>query len=226
MAAPPVAMPALPLHKPQHVAEGPRPPFVTRKGDISVGWTEHVAPDGRKYYFNAQLNKSTWERPLDEQKAGGGTVSSGTLEWAEYRAPDGRKYFYNAFTKESRWTPPDGYSAKGAASLVPPSGSSSSIRHSHHVVPLGAIQQGPTPHYPTTAEAKSDFLRLLSDAGIPPTLSWEQVSQLVATDRRFGALSTAGDRKAAFNEYVQQKKKQEAEEVMQKRAKASFLLLL
>lgn len=26
-------------------------------------WTEHTAPDGRKYYFNKALNKSSWEKP-------------------------------------------------------------------------------------------------------------------------------------------------------------------
>ena len=26
-------------------------------------WTEHTAPDGRKYYYNKALNKSSWEKP-------------------------------------------------------------------------------------------------------------------------------------------------------------------
>ena len=28
-------------------------------------WTEHTAPDGRKYYFNAQTKQSTYEKPQE-----------------------------------------------------------------------------------------------------------------------------------------------------------------
>jgi len=37
-------------------------------------WTEHTAPDGRKYYYNAKAGKSSWEKPdellSDKDKAG------------------------------------------------------------------------------------------------------------------------------------------------------------
>ena len=26
-------------------------------------WSEHKAPDGRSYYFNAQVGESVWEKP-------------------------------------------------------------------------------------------------------------------------------------------------------------------
>lgn len=28
-------------------------------------WTEHTAPDGRKYYYNSQTKQSSWEKPAD-----------------------------------------------------------------------------------------------------------------------------------------------------------------
>lgn len=31
---------------------------------MAPGWTEHTAPDGRKYYFNKASGKSVWEKPL------------------------------------------------------------------------------------------------------------------------------------------------------------------
>jgi hypothetical protein len=37
-------------------------------------WTEHTAPDGRKYYYNAKLSKSSWEKPdelIDQKPAEG-----------------------------------------------------------------------------------------------------------------------------------------------------------
>lgn len=26
-------------------------------------WSEHVAPDGRKYYYNAETKQSSWTKP-------------------------------------------------------------------------------------------------------------------------------------------------------------------
>jgi pre-mRNA-processing factor 40 len=34
-------------------------------GDGKPDWTEHTAPDGRKYYYNAKLGKSSWEKPTE-----------------------------------------------------------------------------------------------------------------------------------------------------------------
>ncbi len=33
-------------------------------GQLAPGWTEHTAPDGRKYYFNKAIGKSAWDKPL------------------------------------------------------------------------------------------------------------------------------------------------------------------
>lgn len=41
----------------------------------------------------------------------------------------------------------------------------------------------------------------------------------LAMDRRFGSLKTVGERKAAFNEYIQHKRKEEAEAARQERLK-------
>lgn len=32
-------------------------------------WTEHTAPDGRKYYFNKATQKSSWSKPPDMQNS-------------------------------------------------------------------------------------------------------------------------------------------------------------
>ena len=28
-------------------------------------WTEHTAPDGKKYYYNAETQESVWEKPKE-----------------------------------------------------------------------------------------------------------------------------------------------------------------
>src|SRR5271167_9532 len=41
---------------------------VTMTGGLSAlpsGWTEHTAPTGHKYYYNASLKKSTYQRPTE-----------------------------------------------------------------------------------------------------------------------------------------------------------------
>jgi hypothetical protein len=36
-------------------------------GAAKPEWTEHTAPDGRKYFYNARTKQSSWEKP-DELK--------------------------------------------------------------------------------------------------------------------------------------------------------------
>lgn len=33
---------------------------------LPPGWTEHTAPTGHKYYYNASLKKSTYQRPTQQ----------------------------------------------------------------------------------------------------------------------------------------------------------------
>lgn len=90
------------------------------------------------------------------------------------------------------------------------------------------IQTGPTLHYATTSEAKDAFKALLTDASVASGMSWDETMRLIVGDRRYGALKSLGEKKAAFNEFVQQRKKEEAEEARQRRmqAKEGFYALL
>lgn len=72
---------------------------------LTVGdWTEHCAPDGRKYYYNNVTKQSKWEKP-DEMKNEDEILLS-KCPWKEYKADNGKAYFYNSMTKESVWTIP------------------------------------------------------------------------------------------------------------------------
>jgi pre-mRNA-processing factor 40 len=198
---------------------------------IASHWTEHTAPNGRKYYYNSLLGKSSWGKPDElktaEEKALTGSLSS----WKQFTAPDGRKYYYNSTTKQSSWEPPPELtvgtqvaplqvdSSITAATAAAGVGGSAGLSKSVYTVPQGAIQSGPTPHYSTVAEAKEAFRTMLHDAAIPSLLSWEDTVLLLAGDKRFGALKTVGERKAAFNEYIQHRRKEEAEVARAKQVK-------
>ncbi|XP_062019148.1 pre-mRNA-processing protein 40A isoform X3 [Rosa rugosa] len=71
----------------------------------ATDWQEHMATDGRRYYFNRSTRQSSWEKPLELmtplERADASTV------WKEYTSADGKKYYYNKVTRESKWTIPE-----------------------------------------------------------------------------------------------------------------------
>uniref|UniRef100_A0AC11EE17 Pre-mRNA processing factor 40 homolog B n=1 Tax=Ovis aries TaxID=9940 RepID=A0AC11EE17_SHEEP len=67
-------------------------------------WSEHVAPDGRVYYYNADDKQSVWEKPsVLKSKA---ELLLSQCPWKEYKSDTGKPYYYNNQSKESRWTRP------------------------------------------------------------------------------------------------------------------------
>ncbi|GMH13579.1 hypothetical protein Nepgr_015420 [Nepenthes gracilis] len=74
--------------------------------------------------------------------------------------------------------------------------------------------------YPSKLEAKNAFKALLESANVESDWTWEQAMRVIINDKRYGALRTLGERKQAFNEYLSQRKKQEAEERRTKHKKA------
>ncbi|XP_057528501.1 pre-mRNA-processing protein 40A [Amaranthus tricolor] len=77
-------------------------------------------------------------------------------------------------------------------------------------------------------EAKNAFKSLLESANVQSDWNWDQAMRVIVNDKRYGALKTLGERKQAFNEYLGQRKKQEAEErrLRQKKAKEEFTKML
>ncbi|XP_008557971.1 pre-mRNA-processing factor 40 homolog A isoform X1 [Microplitis demolitor] len=73
---------------------------VAKKSD----WSEHKAPDGRTYYYNATTKQSLWEKPDDLKTPNELLLSQ--CPWKEYKSENGKVYYHNVITKESRWTIP------------------------------------------------------------------------------------------------------------------------
>ncbi|XP_022772928.1 pre-mRNA-processing protein 40A isoform X2 [Durio zibethinus] len=82
--------------------------------------------------------------------------------------------------------------------------------------------------YANKLEAKNAFKSLLESANVQSDWTWEQAMREIINDKRYGALKTLGERKQAFNEYLGQRKKLEAEErrMRQKKAREEFLKML
>eukprot|EP00300_Choanocystis_sp_HF-7_P013341 c18256_g1_i1.p1 GENE.c18256_g1_i1~~c18256_g1_i1.p1 ORF type:complete len:449 (+),score=88.01 c18256_g1_i1:41-1387(+) len=102
----------------------PQPPQATSgSSTLPAEWTEHLAPNGRKYYYNAQTQESSWTRPT----AGGPaavapqhTREEISAAWKQYASDSGRKYYYNELTEESVWTRPPEYIEPVPQPATPP----------------------------------------------------------------------------------------------------------
>ncbi|KAH6813457.1 hypothetical protein C2S51_022475 [Perilla frutescens var. frutescens] len=82
--------------------------------------------------------------------------------------------------------------------------------------------------YESKEEAKNAFKALLESANVGSDWTWDQAMRVIINDRRYAALRSLGERKQTFNEFVGQKKKQEAEErrSRQKKARQDFKKML
>ncbi|OEL27724.1 Pre-mRNA-processing protein 40A [Dichanthelium oligosanthes] len=82
--------------------------------------------------------------------------------------------------------------------------------------------------YATKTEAKNAFKFLLESVNVESDWTWDQTMRVIINDKRYGALKTLGERKQAFNEYLNQRKKFEAEEkrIKQRKARDDFLAML
>lgn len=82
--------------------------------------------------------------------------------------------------------------------------------------------------YASKQEAKNAFKALLESANVKSDWTWEQTMREIVNDKRYAALKTLGERKQAFNEYLGQRRKVEAEErrVRQKKAREEFTKML
>jgi len=263
---------------PQPAVSAPAPapavsaaPSATPVKPTTSEWTEHDAPDGRKYYYNTKTGKSAWEKPpelmTDIERADASTP------WKEYTSKDGRKYYYNKETKESKWTIPEDLAKARAAAqaaaakpvvvqAVPLSSTPVALPTPAPAVTPAAAKPAavanstpaaaPTPaaaaasaaaaveegkkeekkeegfQYATKAEAKDAFKGLLKESGVNSDWSWEQAMRKIVSDKRYGALKSLGEKKACFNEYLQQRKREEREEARQRirKAREDFMAML
>ncbi|XP_075496106.1 pre-mRNA-processing protein 40A isoform X2 [Primulina tabacum] len=82
--------------------------------------------------------------------------------------------------------------------------------------------------YANKQEAKNAFKSLLESANVEADWNWDQAMRVIINDKRYSALKTLGERKQAFNEYLMQRKKVEAEErrLRQRKAKEEFMKML
>ncbi|XP_055482917.1 pre-mRNA-processing factor 40 homolog B isoform X6 [Psammomys obesus] len=101
---PGMLMPAVPVTAATAPGADTASSAVAGTGPPRALWSEHVAPDGRVYYYNADDKQSVWEKPRALQSKAELLLSQ--CPWKEYKSDTGKPYYYNNQSQESRWTRP------------------------------------------------------------------------------------------------------------------------
>ncbi|KAF9619232.1 hypothetical protein IFM89_005786, partial [Coptis chinensis] len=177
------------------------------RADASTVWKEFTTPDGRMYYYNKVTKQSKWTIPDDLKKI----CLVGDFNRESRRGPPSRQDDHVdvfTFSEEAK---------KGMAILWKNKYYSTLEEKSVDDEPLV---------YASKQEAKIAFKELLESANVEPNWSWEQAMRVIVNDKRYAALRTLGEKKQAFNEYLGQRKKQEAEErrLNKKKSREEFTL--
>uniref|UniRef100_A0A670YA58 Pre-mRNA-processing factor 40 homolog A n=1 Tax=Pseudonaja textilis TaxID=8673 RepID=A0A670YA58_PSETE len=156
-------------------------------------WSEHKAPDGRIYYYNAETKQSSWEKP-DELKSKAEILLS-HCPWREYRSETGKSYYYNTQSKESRWTRPRDLASRFVQMLCFSLGSCDPLQRDEE-------DRGSGSAWNNKEEAKQAFKELLK----------EKVIIAEGKGENEDALPMLSEKKQAFNAYKAQRDKEEKEE--------------
>ncbi|GAA5849569.1 hypothetical protein JCM8547_000500 [Rhodosporidiobolus lusitaniae] len=96
---------------------------------------------------------------------------------------------------------PAGLPARPTAAALPPA-----------PVPSSLIAATTTVSFATHAEAEAAFKSMLKELGVDSTWTWEQVMKEAITEPMYKALKTLQERKDAFQKYLEETRKEEAEE--------------
>ncbi|XP_074126559.1 pre-mRNA-processing factor 40 homolog B isoform X7 [Sminthopsis crassicaudata] len=90
---PGMLMPAVPVTAATAPGVDTASSVVAAADPMRVLWSEHVAPDGRIYYYNADDKQSVWEKPsILKSKA---ELLLSQCPWKEYKSDTGKPYYYN-----------------------------------------------------------------------------------------------------------------------------------
>ena len=232
--APPSAYQTLP---PQHSVQTPAAPVATldksayTKEQIDQSWTEHIAPNSTKYYYNSITNESTYTKPdclTEKASASAGAVTASATEqkqstWAEYTDPTtGKKYYSDGVTTTWEKPPEMGGNANVESEEEEEAPKKSKKRKK--------VSETDVSEFRNSAEATAAFKGMLLAKGVQPTTKWNEVVKMCSSDSRWEACEvlSLGERKQALAEYQTKRANElrtlERQERM--RAKEAFIQLL
>eukprot|EP00913_Durusdinium_trenchii_P019219 g18061.t1 len=160
-------------------------------------------------------------------------MATDAANWTEHTHSDGRRYYYNKVTKASSWDKPEclkNADERMNTTVWKEYKTADGRDYYYNPITKQSVWTMP-PEWKTPEDRRNAFRELLDDKGVKSSMKWEEALKLIQDDRRFGALTAAGERKQAFAEYITQTKKREKEEESwtrlerekRKRAKDDFI---
>ena len=190
--------------------------------DASGAWVVHKSPDGREYYFNKALNKTTWDKPEELKSADERTSSALPSDWKEFTTDSGKKYYYNSATKQTQWTEP--VEAKGAADSP-----AAAAVAAPSPAEVAAAAKAAAAEDAAAAEERRQFIEMLeATPGVAPEMSWEDAMRLIINNPLYRVIKTLAERKTAFRTWSDEKvrKVEDARRSAQRMLKVDFLQML
>ena len=179
-------------------------------------WSEHSAPNGTKYYYNATTGESTYERPAElggpepnqvvaNKAAVATTMEQSTTQkkavWKEYKDPTSGKFYYSD-GQTSSWEKP-------AELLLPDEQQQASSTVEKTTIPTA--MKSP---FASKEEAEQAFRTILIEKQIGHTAKWTEVVKLCSSSPKWDACSqmlASGSKKQILAEYQAKKAKEDKE---------------
>merc|ERR1712113_355320 len=159
------------------------------KADATTNWREHIAPDGRKFFYNKVMNTSQWQMPLE--------VKNARINIMQNTETKILMDFDN-----SKTTPPE--FVQSPLQLLD---SSLSLNNN----------MSETVIYANKEEARESFKCMLNELGVNWRAAWEQALKIIINDFRYtNAIKSLNERKLVFIEWSKQKERKEREEIREK----------
>ncbi|KAI9093766.1 hypothetical protein DFS34DRAFT_652327 [Phlyctochytrium arcticum] len=187
-------------------------PWATAAPGAATPWKKHTTNDGKNYYYNTLTKQTTWETP-DELKTPLERALSGT-QWKEFTAADsGKKYYYNSNTKVTTWEVPAEIQAiidASQTSAVVLASDALERKEEEKSLPPGPTAEAPkTVEFSTREEAERAFKKLLHDKGVTPAWTWDETLNVIIRHPVYRALKTLAERRATFEQYVEERRQEE-----------------
>ncbi|KAI3736513.1 hypothetical protein L2E82_26320 [Cichorium intybus] len=207
------------------------------RADASTVWKEFTTAEGKKYYYNKDTKQSKWTIPEELKLAREQAEKEASQTEPAISTPSALDQSSANETMPRVASSPVGPDSSSVMHSSPMTNTENSSSHraledaeepKKGVAVAGKVEDDEPFIYASKQEAKVAFKALLEDANVEADWNWEQAMRVIITDKRYGALKTLGERKQAFNEYLMQRKKLEAEErrLRQRKAKEEFTKML
>ena len=157
--------------------------------------------------------------------------------WTEFTTPEGNPYYYNNITQETKWEMPPEYRAFkfSQTSTETPKSTTTTVTQTAVAAkkeepaqtnyrPTDAIEEDPA----VKAEAKEKFMEMMKERGVKMDFTWDMAMDKIIDDPRYKLLRLLADRKAAFYEFIEMLRNEEARKIQEDQGKAreDFMELL